>query len=107
MATAFFPFMSRLVAENNLEEANRLLNKTLKYLTLALPAVAMLMVLRIEVVTVLFQRGEFDRAATVLTARALLFLLPGAVAMAANTLVLRGFYAMQNTIFPAVFSKRR
>lgn len=104
VATAFFPFMSRLVAEKNLAEANRLLNKTLGYLTLALPVVALLMVLRTEVVTVLFQRGEFDGMATFLTARVLLFLLPGAVAMAANTLVLRGFYAMQNTLFPAVFS---
>ena len=104
VATAFFPFMSRLVAENNLEEANRLLNRTLRYLSLALPIVALLMVLRVEVVTVLFQRGAFGPEATALTARVLLFLLPGSVAIATYTLVLRGFYAMQNTLFPAVFS---
>lgn len=104
IATAFFPFMSRLVAENNLEEANRLLNRTLRYLSLAIPIVALLMVLRVEVVTVLFKRGAFGPEATALTAQVLLFLLPGAVAIAGYTLVLRGFYAMQNTLFPAVFS---
>ncbi len=104
LATAFFPFMSRLVAEDNLSEANRLLNRTLRHLTLALPGVAVLMVLRGEVVALLFQRGAFDVAATAFTARVLVPLLPGAVALAAYTLVLRGFYARQNTLFPAVFS---
>jgi putative peptidoglycan lipid II flippase len=32
-----------------------------------------------------------------------MFLLPGAFALSAYTVVVRGYYAMQNTLFPAVF----
>ena len=104
VATAFFPFMTRLVNENNMEEANRLLNRTLRYLSLTLSIAVLIMVLRAEIIAVLFQRGAFDVKATALTARVLLFLMPTSVAMAAFALVVRGYYAAQNTLFPAVFS---
>jgi putative peptidoglycan lipid II flippase len=61
------------------------------------------MVLRSEVVRVLFQRGQFDAAATALTAQVLVYLMVGAFAFAAQTVVVRGYYATQNTLFPAVF----
>ena len=104
VATAFFPFMTRLVTENDMEAANRLLNRTLRYLALTLSIAMLLMVIRTEIVTVLFQRGAFDSEATALTARVLLFLMPTSVAMAAFAIVVRGYYAVQNTLFPAVFS---
>ncbi len=104
VATAFFPFMTRLVTENDMAEANRLLNRTLRYLALTLSVAMLVMVLRTEIVTVLFQRGAFDVKATTLTARVLLFLMPTSVAMAAFAIVVRGYYAVQNTLFPAVFS---
>jgi putative peptidoglycan lipid II flippase len=61
------------------------------------------MVLRHEIVLIIFQRGRFDAAATELTSGLLVFLLAGTFAFAAQTVVIRGFYAMQNTLFPAVF----
>lgn len=100
---ASFPFLSQLAASNQFNEMNRLLNNTLRYLGLLLPFSALLMVLRHEVVFLLFQRGRFDDAAAGLTARALLFLMTGAFAFAAQTVVARGFYAMQNTILPTAF----
>ena len=63
----------------------------------------LLMVLRTEVVRVLFQRGHFDATATALTAQVLACLLPAAFAFAAQTVVVRGYYAIQNTLFPALF----
>jgi putative peptidoglycan lipid II flippase len=104
VATAFYPFMTRLVTENNMEAANRLLNRTLRYLSLTLPVAMLLMVLRSEIVAVLFQWGAFGSEATAVTARVLLFLMPTSVAMVSFALVVRGYYAMQNTLFPAVFS---
>jgi putative peptidoglycan lipid II flippase len=38
-----------------------------------------------------------------MTAHILLFLLPGAFALSAYTVVVRGYYASQNTWFPAIF----
>ena len=103
VGVASYPFMARLVAENKLLEMNQLLNKTLRYLSLVLPFSVLLMVLRHEVVLILFQRGKFDAAATDHTAVVLIFLLVGAFALAANTIVPRAYYAIQDTLFPAIY----
>jgi putative peptidoglycan lipid II flippase len=103
VGTASFPYMARLVAEQRLKDMNALLNKTLKVLSLVIPLSFLLMVLRHEVILILFQRGRFDEAATTLTSHLLLFLLPGAFAFSAQTIVVRGYYATQNTLFPSLF----
>ena len=100
---AAFPFMTRLVAEEKIDEMNQLLNRVLRYLALVIPFAALLMVLRYEVVRLLFQRGHFDAGATDLTAQILVFLLPGAFALSSYTVVVRGYHATQNTLFPALF----
>jgi len=103
VGVASFPFLARLVAENRLQEMNRLLNRTLRYLALVMPVSALMMVLRHELVRILFQRGRFDADAAALTIEVLLYMLPGAFALSAYTVVVRGYHAMQNTLFPAVF----
>jgi putative peptidoglycan lipid II flippase len=103
VGVASYPFMARLIAENKLQEMNQLLNDTLKYLALVIPFSILLMVLRHEVVFLLFERGNFDAAATGHTSEVLMYLLIGAVAVAANTIVPRAYYAMQDTLFPAIY----
>jgi len=103
VGTASFPYMARLAAENNLGDLNRLLNRTLRYLALVIPVAALLMVLSPEVVRILFQRGRFDPAAARVTADVLVWFLAGAVAFAAYTVVVRGYFATRNTLFPALF----
>ncbi|MBN1931696.1 MAG: murein biosynthesis integral membrane protein MurJ [Desulfobacterales bacterium] len=103
VGVASFPFMARLAAENKIPEMNRLINTSLRYLALVIPFSVLLMVLRQEVVLLLFQRGKFDTAATALTSRLLIYILIGAFAFSAQTVVVRGFYAIQNTLFPAIF----
>lgn len=104
VGVASFPFMARLAAAQQYEALQNLLNQTLRYLGLLLPLAGMVMVLRQEIIEVLFQRGAFDEAATHLTSTALLFLMPGAFAFAAQTVVVRGWYALQNTLTPALYS---
>jgi putative peptidoglycan lipid II flippase len=103
VGTAAFPYMARLAAEQKVDEMNRLLNSTLRYLALVIPFSALIMVLRSEVVRLLFQRGKFDAAATTLTADVLIYFMVGAFAFAAYTVVVRGYFASQNTLFPAIF----
>jgi putative peptidoglycan lipid II flippase len=100
---AAFPFMARLIAEKKIDEMNRLLNRVLRYLALVIPLAVLLMVLRYEVVRLLFQRGSFDAEASAQTAQILIFLLPGAFALSSYTVVVRGYHATQNTLFPALF----
>ena len=103
VGVAAFPYMSRLIVENKIAEMNRLLNRTLRYLALVIPFSVLLMVLRYEVVLIILRRGKFDAAATELTAQILIFLLAGAFALSAYTVVVRGYYAKQNTLLPAIF----
>ncbi|MFO7707514.1 MAG: murein biosynthesis integral membrane protein MurJ [Desulfobacterales bacterium] len=103
VGTASYPFMARLAEEKNMAELNRLLNRTLRYLALVIPVSCLLMVLSTEVVRILFERGRFAPAATNLTSEALTFFLIGSVAFAANTVVVRGFYATRDTLTPALF----
>ena len=104
LGVASYPFMARLVAEDKLAEMNQLLNDTLRYLSLVIPFSVLLMVLRQEVILMLFQRGKFDAAATGQASVVLLFFLIGSFAFAANTIVPRAYYAMQDTLFPAIYA---
>jgi len=104
VGVAAMPFLSRLAVEKRFDEMNSLLNTALRYLGLVIPLSVLFIVLRKEVVTILFQRGQFDPDATALTANALLFLMTGAFAFAAQTVVVRGYYAMQNTLLPTALS---
>ena len=103
VGTASFPTMARLAAEGELGELNRLLNGTLRYLALVIPCSVLLMVLSPEIVRILFQHGRFDVAAARETADVLVWFLAGAFAFAAYTVVVRGYFALRDTLFPAAF----
>lgn len=104
IGVASYPFMAKLAREGDLEELNNLLNKTLKFIFLVIPFSVLFMVLSREIVTILFQRGQFGVEATLVTAGILPFFMAGAFAFSAQTIVSRGYYAIQNTVFPAVFT---
>jgi len=103
VGVASYPFMARLAAEKKIGEMNGLLNTTLRYLALVIPFSVLMMVLRHEIIRILFERGRFDAAATETTAGVLVFIMIGAFAFAAQTIVVRGYFAVQNTLFPALY----
>ncbi|MEW6260610.1 MAG: murein biosynthesis integral membrane protein MurJ [Thermodesulfobacteriota bacterium] len=102
VGTASYPHLSRLAAEGNMAELNRVLGGTIRYLAFIIPVSVLLIVLRHEIVTVLFQRGHFDLDATQLTASLLPWILIGSFAFSAQSLVVRGYYALQNTLTPSL-----
>jgi putative peptidoglycan lipid II flippase len=103
VGVASFPFMARLAVKNKINEINNLLNNTIKYLSLVIPFSILIMVLRHEVILILFQRGKFDASATKMTSEVLIYIMIGAFAFAVQTIVARGFFAIQNTLLPAIF----
>lgn len=104
IGVASYPFMAKLAQEGKLSDLNQLLNKTLKFIFLVIPFSTLFIVLSHEIVLILFQRGKFDAGATFVTAGILPFFLAGAFAFASQNIVSRGYYAVQNTLFPAVFT---
>lgn len=71
-------------------------------ITLILPAAVGLFVLAVPIVALLFQRGAFGPADTVVTATALRLYLIGLPFAAVDLLFVYAFYARQDTLTPAI-----
>lgn len=103
IGTASYPFMAKMAANGDIKGLNALLDKTIRYMALLIPLSLLVLTVRFEVVRVLFERGNFTAQDTLLTGQILGCFLLGAFAFSLFTLVVRGYYAMQNTWFPALF----
>jgi len=103
ISTAVFPTLAEQSALDRPDELRRTLSLALRViLYLTVPAAVGLLVLRVPLIQLLFQRGEFTAVSTAMTAQALLFLSPGLVAIAATEITTRGFYALHDTRTPVL-----
>jgi putative peptidoglycan lipid II flippase len=101
VAIAALPTFSSQAAEGELVEMRRSLSSTLRgVIFLSLPASFGLLLLRVPLVTLLFQRGEFDSNSTALVAWALLWYSTGLVGHSLVEIVSRAFYALKDTRTP-------
>lgn len=105
LAQAALPVLSSERARGRIEEFKITLLTTMhQILFLALPATAILIVIRIPVVRLIFGASQFDWKATVLTGATLAFLSIGLAAQAISLLFVRGFYALKDTKTPVIVS---
>ncbi|MBI1293385.1 murein biosynthesis integral membrane protein MurJ [bacterium] len=103
IATVAFPTFSAQVAAQDHSALRRTLDRTLRtVLFLTLPAAVGLFVLRVPVIQVLLQRGNFDAESTAAVAYALQFYALGLVAHALVEIVVRVFYALHDTLTPVL-----
>jgi len=65
-----------------------------------LPAMVGLIVLRLPIINLLFQRGAFDGHSSAMTAQALLFYALGLAAFAGVRIIVPAFYSLQDTKTP-------
>ena len=103
VGVASYPFMAQLAVAGRIDDLNATINKVLRYLSVVIPVSVLIVILRHEIVRVLFERGRFTAADTEMTALILTCLMAGAIAFVSQTVVNRGFYATQNTWLPTVF----
>lgn len=105
MAQAALPVLSSERARGKMEEFKITLITTFhQIMFLALPAAAILIVLRIPAVRLVFGASQFDWEATVLTGRTLAFMSIGLGAQAVSLLLVRAFYALKDTKTPVYVS---
>ncbi|MGW8249046.1 MAG: murein biosynthesis integral membrane protein MurJ [Anaerolineales bacterium] len=105
IAIAALPTFSNQVARGQMEEMRSSLAATLRgVLLLALPATLGLVLLRVPIIGMLFQRGEFDSQSTQMVAWALLWYALGLVGHSFVEIISRAFYAMHNTLTPVIVS---
>ena len=101
IGTVALPTMSRHAAANNFHELRESLSFALRLVLFAtIPATVGLIVLRVPIISMLFQRGEFDYQTTLLTAKALFYYSLGLWAIAGVRIVAPTFYSLQDTKTP-------
>lgn len=101
IATAMYPLISRLAAENNINGMKKTVSEALTVLNLLiLPCAVGAMVLAQPIIEMLFKRGAFDEQAVVMTANALFFYAIGMIGMGLRKILSRPFYALQDTRTP-------
>ena len=101
VSTAALPSLATQVAGKDFSEFRDTLGHALRLVFfITTPATVGMIILRVPIIEVFFQRGAFDRTATLMTAEALLFYSLGLWAFSASRVMLSAFYAFQDTKTP-------
>jgi putative peptidoglycan lipid II flippase len=101
VGTATLPSFSEQVAQGRFDELKRTIAFSLRIiLFITIPATVALIALRVPIISVLFQRGEFGVQSTLLTAQALLCYAVGLWAFSVIRIIVSAFYALQDTKAP-------
>ncbi|GGF03689.1 murein biosynthesis integral membrane protein MurJ [Stappia taiwanensis] len=105
IGVVLLPDLSRTLRSGEDQAANRTLNRALEFaLALTLPATVALIVVPEAIVSVLYQRGAFDAAATTATTAALVAYAAGLPAFVLNKVFSPGFFAREDTVTPMWFA---
>ena len=101
MGTALLPIISHYAARQEMEEAKKTISFALRNIFfIILPCTVGLIVLRVPIVSMLFERGQFDAASTQRTAAVLMCYSFGLFAYSGQKIITAGFYAVQDTKTP-------
>ena len=98
VGTAALPSFSDQISRGNFEEFKKTLAFSMRLiLFITIPA---MIALCEPIISVLFQRGQFDATSTILTAQALFFYAVGLWAFSVIRVIVSAFYALQDTKTP-------
>lgn len=101
MGMAVLPALSEHAVKGEMDKLRSDFSFALRLLFfITVPAMAGLIALKMPIVNVLFQRGQFEYAATIGTAEALMFYSFGIWAIVGNRVITATFYSMQDTKTP-------
>jgi putative peptidoglycan lipid II flippase len=101
VATAILPALATHASKGEKEKLRDTLSFGLRLvLFVMIPSIIGLIVLRVPIVNLVLQRGEFDYTATIGTAEAVLYYALGLWAFAGVRIVLQAFYSLQDAKTP-------
>jgi len=101
IGVAVYPTLSQQVAGGRLNQVRNTFSEGIRMLWFTIIPVSVgLIVLREPIIRLLFERGAFGGVATKMTASAVLFYSLGLFARAANVMLTRTYFAMQDTRTP-------
>lgn len=103
IGAVIYPMLSKLSCDNNIEEFNDCVIKSINSVILLVTPVSVgAMVLSKPIVKLLFERGAFDETATRMTSIALVFYSIGMVGFGLRDILSKVFYSLQDTKTPMV-----
>lgn len=104
-ALAAFPALSEMIAnDNKLEMKQHLIDTARKVLFFVVPITILFLLLRAQIVRVVFGSGEFGWDATIKTADALAYFSMSLFAQSLIPLLIRGFFAVKDTWSPFIIA---
>jgi putative peptidoglycan lipid II flippase len=104
-ATAIFPLLSKLWAEDKREEYCKEFRKVFnEVMYISFPIGILIFILRNEIVDIILRTGNFGSAAATLTAAALGLYFVSTAAQCLVPVLLRGFFSLKDTITPTVIA---
>ncbi len=103
VGTATLPSLSKQAAEGSMDDLKKTLSFSLRLIFfITVPATVALIMLRIPILSALFQRGAFNASSTLLTAQALLYYALGLWAFSAIRVIDAAFFALQDRKSPVI-----
>jgi putative peptidoglycan lipid II flippase len=101
LSTVILPTLSRATADQNRERVRSILSTAMRLLMfISIPATLGLIILRVPIIQVLFERGRFTHQDTLLTSGALAYYAIGLLPYAAVNVLATAFYAHRDTRTP-------
>jgi putative peptidoglycan lipid II flippase len=98
ISTSIFPVMARGWAENDLAKVRYYFVKGIRIIMLiTFPIAAIVVMLRVPITQILFERGAFDHKITLAISNVLLFLMPYFILSCICNILWKGFYISQKT----------
>lgn len=103
ITTVIYPMLSEQSNNGNIVKMKKIMGYGINsILLITIPSTIGLIVLSKPIVEVVFQRGEFDIQATILTSQALIFYSMGLVATGLRPMIGRVFFSLQDTKTPMI-----
>jgi putative peptidoglycan lipid II flippase len=101
LSNIIFPELSKLSADKQKEKFTSILHRSIKVsIYFILPIAAIVAILSSDFVKLIYERGEFGRESTILTAAALTIYSIGMIGYAIQEILNKSFYAMQDAKTP-------
>jgi len=105
IVSVLYPMISKMVAQKNMEGLKKSIIEALSVINmLTIPAMVGAMIFAEPIVRLLFERGAFDNDAVIMTSGALFFYSIGLLGHGSTDVLIRTFYAMQDTKKPMLLS---
>ncbi len=101
ISNMLFPSMSRMAVNEDKTEFKEVVLKAVRaVLVIIMPVMVLFLILRVPLVQLVFERGEFGAESTALTSRALMFYSLGMLGFGVQEILNKAFYSTQDAKTP-------